>query len=48
MGVAARFAPNSHGFVRRMLHQPLIVSIPVIDVWESFRWDPEWSVALAR
>ena len=47
MGVAARFAPNSHGFVRRMLHQPLIVSVRVADVWESFRWDPEWSVALA-
>jgi hypothetical protein len=48
MGVTARFAPNSHGFVRRMLHKPLIVSIPVIDVWESFHWNPEWSVALAR
>jgi hypothetical protein len=48
MGVAARFAPNSHGLVRRMLAQPLIVSAAVADVWESFRWSPEWSVALAR
>ena len=48
MGVAARFAPNSHGFVRRMLARPLIVSTPIVDVWESFRWHPEWSVALAR
>ena len=48
MGVAARFAPNSHGFVRRMLDKPLVVSPPILDVWESFRWSPEWSVALAR
>jgi len=48
MGVAARFAPNSHGFVRRLLHKPLIVSLPILDVWESFNWDPEWSVSLAR
>ena len=47
MGVAARFAPNSHGLVRRMLAKPLIVSVAINDVWESFRWDPEWSVALA-
>ena len=48
MGVAARFAPSAHQFVRRMLDQPLAISTPVADVWESFRWHPEWSVALAR
>ncbi len=48
MGVAARFAPNSHGLVRRLLAQPLVVGAAIVDVWESFRWNPEWSVALAR
>jgi hypothetical protein len=48
MGVAARFAPSAHEFVRRMLDQPLVISTPVADVWESFRWHPEWSVALER
>jgi hypothetical protein len=31
-----------------MLGKPLIVSVAINDVWESFRWDPKWSVALAR
>lgn len=47
MGVAARFAPDSHEFLRRMLSQPLVFSVPVLDVLESFRWHPEWSLALA-
>jgi hypothetical protein len=48
MGVISRFAPESHQFVRRMLDKPLIVSTPVLDVLESFRWHPEWSLVLAR
>ena len=47
MGVTARFAPDSHDFLRRMLEHPLALSTPVLDVLESFRWHPEWSVALA-
>lgn len=47
LGVAARFAPESHEFVRRMLEHPLDFPVPVLDVMESFRWDPEWSVTLA-
>jgi hypothetical protein len=46
-GVVARFAPESHQFVRRMLEHPLDFPTPVLDVLESFRWDPEWSVTLA-
>jgi hypothetical protein len=45
-GVSARFAPESHDFVRRMLDQPLRFPVPVLDVLESFRWDPEWSIVL--
>ena len=47
MGVTARFAPDSHDFLLRMLEHPLSLSTPVLDVLESFRWHPEWSVALA-
>jgi hypothetical protein len=47
-GVASRFAPESHDFVRRMLDRPLQFPLEVRDVLESFRWDPEWSVALKR
>jgi hypothetical protein len=46
-GVAARFAPESHEFVRRFLERPLILPTPILDVLESFRWHPAWSVALA-
>jgi hypothetical protein len=48
MGVSARFAPDSHDFVRRMLEKPLPLPAAVLDVLESFNWHPEWSVALAR
>ena len=48
MGVISRFSPESHQFVRLMLEKPLIVSTPVLDVIESFRWHPEWSLVLAR
>ena len=47
MGVAARFSPDSHEFLRRMLEQPLNFSTPVQDVLESFAWHPDWSLALA-
>lgn len=46
MGVTGRFAPDSHDFLRRMAEQPLALSAPVLDVLESFRWHPEWSLAL--
>ena len=48
MGVVARFAPESHEFIRQLLDKPLLLSSPVVDVLESFQWDPEWSVVLAR
>jgi hypothetical protein len=48
MGVVARFAPDSHGFIRRLLETPLTLNTQVVDVLDSFQWDPEWSVALAR
>ncbi len=48
MGVAARFAPESHDFVLRLIENPLVLNTRVLDVVESFRWHPEWSVALAR
>jgi len=48
IGVVARFAPDSHLFVREMLQKPLVLTAPVLDVLESFRWHPEWSVMLAR
>ncbi len=47
MGVAARFSPSSHEFLRRMFSLPLHMSVPVQDVLESFTWDPEWSLAIA-
>jgi hypothetical protein len=47
MGVAARFAPESHEFVRRFLARPLILPITILDVLDSFRWHPAWSVSLA-
>ena len=46
MGVAARFAPDSHEFLRRMLEQPLLFAPHVQDVLDSFQWHPEWSVTL--
>lgn len=48
MGVAARFHPASHGFVREWLGQPLNLPRPVLDVVESFHWHPDWSLVLAR
>ena len=48
LGVVSRFAPESHQFVRRMLEKPLSLRAGVLDVLESFRWHPEWSVALRR
>lgn len=48
LGVSARFAPESHTFVRKMLAQPLILLNSELDVLESFRWHPEWSLMLAR
>jgi hypothetical protein len=48
MGVIARFAPESHDFIRGLLEEPLLLNSAVVDVLESFQWDPEWSVALAR
>lgn len=47
MGVVARFDPESHEFVRSFLDRPLILPTPILDVLESFRWHPTWSVALA-
>lgn len=46
LGVAARFAPETHVLVREMLRKPLALSTPVLDVVASFRWDPDWSLAL--
>jgi hypothetical protein len=46
MGVMARFAPESHTLVRRLLEHPVKLTSPEADVIESFRWDPRWSVAL--
>jgi len=46
MGVMARFAPESHTLVRRLMEQPIPLSAQEADVIESFRWDPRWSVAL--
>jgi hypothetical protein len=48
MGVTARFAPDAHMFVRQMLEKPLAFNTAVLDVLESFRWHPEWSLMLAR
>ncbi|HWN96195.1 MAG TPA: hypothetical protein VNT99_14260 [Methylomirabilota bacterium] len=48
MGVVARFAPDSHDFVLRLVENPIKLNSRVLDVLESFHWDPEWSVALAR
>jgi len=48
MGVAARFDPDAHAFVREMLGQPPVFSRAVLDVIESFHWHPDWSLALAR
>jgi hypothetical protein len=47
MGVAARFAPESHEFILRFLDSPPILPASILDVLESFRWHPAWSVALA-
>jgi hypothetical protein len=47
MGVAARFAPESHEFIRHFLDRPPILPTSILDVLESFRWHPAWSVALA-
>lgn len=46
MGVMARFAPESHTLVKRMMEKPVRVSAEEADVLESFRWDARWSVAL--
>ena len=46
MGVMARFAPESHTLVRRMMDKPVRLSAGEADVLESFRWDASWSVAL--
>lgn len=46
MGVMARFAPESHTLVRRMMEKPVKLSAGEADVLESFCWDPSWSVAL--
>jgi hypothetical protein len=48
MGVAARFAPESHTFVCRMMDSPPSFRVPVMDVVESFHWHPEWSLVLSR
>jgi hypothetical protein len=48
MGVAARFAPDSHRFTLDLLDEPLALTRPVLDVVESFHWHPDWSLALAR
>ena len=48
MGIVARFAPESHPFVREMLEKPLVLSVHELDVLESFRWHPEWSLVLTR
>lgn len=46
MGVMARFAPESHTLVRRLVEKPVRLSQEELDVLESFRWDARWSVAL--
>ena len=46
MGVMARFAPESHTIVKRMMDKPIRLSMEEADVLESFRWDASWSVAL--
>jgi hypothetical protein len=46
MGVMARFAPESHTLVRRLVEKPVRLSPEEADVLESFRWDSSWSVAL--
>jgi hypothetical protein len=46
MGVMARFAPESHTLVRRLVEKPVRLSAEEFDVLESFRWDSRWSVAL--
>ena len=47
LGVTARFAPESHTFVREMFAKPLVLSAAYLDVLESFHWHPDWSLALA-
>ena len=47
MGVIARFAPDSHDFIRQMLAEPLRLRSSVADVVESFHWNAEWSLVLA-
>jgi hypothetical protein len=47
MGVAARFAPESHEFIRHFLDHPPVLPASILDVLESFCWHPAWSVALA-
>jgi hypothetical protein len=46
MGVMARFAPESHTLVKRMMENSIRLSPEEADVLESFRWDASWSVAL--
>jgi hypothetical protein len=46
MGVMARFAPESHTLVKRMMEKSIRLSPEEADVLESFRWDSSWSVAL--
>ncbi|HMJ91630.1 MAG TPA: hypothetical protein VK530_17545 [Candidatus Acidoferrum sp.] len=46
MGVMARFAPESHTLVKRMMEKSLRLSPEEADVLESFRWDASWSLAL--
>lgn len=46
MGVMARFAPESHTLVRRLVEKPVRLSPEEADVLESFRWDASWSVSL--
>ena len=46
MGVMARFAPESHTLVRRLVEKPVRLSPAEADVLESFRWDSSWSVSL--
>ena len=48
MGVTARFAPESHEFVRRLVERPFGFRTEVLDVIESFHWHPDWSLALGR
>ncbi len=46
MGVMARFAPESHTLVKRMMEKPIRLSPEEADVLASFHWDSSWSVAL--